>query len=139
MKRVILKRLETGPEGTFGLFVVSDFAFHTAELPWHGNAPYISCIPTGIYVVKWTYSPKYKRKMYLVTDVSGRSGIRIHSANWAGDRSLKLRSQVLGCIALGLRKGIIYGQKAVSQSRAAIQQFEDHMKGEPFELVILPE
>ncbi len=139
MKLVILKRLETDDLGTFGLLVVDDLAFHTVELPHRGNRKYVSCIPAGQYRVKWTHSPKYKRLMYLVFNVEDRSGIRIHSANWAGDASKGYRSQVLGCIALGLRKGIIYGQKAVSQSRAAIKAFENHMEGEEFDLVILAE
>ncbi len=139
MKRAILKRTETGPEGTFGVLIVDDLAFHALELPDHDNARYISCIPAGLYKVEWTYSPKYGRMMYQVQNVPHRSGIRMHSANWAGEKSLGLRSQLLGCIALGLRKGTIYGQKAVAASRSAIKQFEDHMNGQPFELLILPE
>ena len=40
------------------------------------NADYI--IPVGIYEVKVTYSPRFKRMLPLVLNVPGRSGIRVH-------------------------------------------------------------
>ena len=52
-----------------------------------------TAIPTGIYTVLLTYSPKYKKVMPLVNKVKGYSGIRIHSGNTAKD--------TLGCILVG--------------------------------------
>lgn len=52
-----------------------------------------TAIPTGIYTVLLTYSPKYKQVMPLVNKVKGYSGIRIHSGNTAKD--------TLGCILVG--------------------------------------
>lgn len=52
-----------------------------------------TAIPTGHYVVKMTYSPKYGRMMPEILNVKGFSGIRIHSGNTAED--------TLGCILLG--------------------------------------
>ena len=40
------------------------------------NADYI--IPVGIYEVRVTYSPRFKRMLPLVEQVPGRSGIRFH-------------------------------------------------------------
>ena len=40
-----------------------------------------TAIPTGIYPVYLTYSPKYKKQMPLIDNVKGYSGIRIHSGN----------------------------------------------------------
>ncbi len=40
------------------------------------NADYI--IPVGIYAIKVTWSPRFKRMLPLVMQVPGRSGIRIH-------------------------------------------------------------
>ena len=40
------------------------------------NSEYI--IPEGTYPVRVTWSPKFKRKLPLVMDVPGRSGIRVH-------------------------------------------------------------
>ena len=40
------------------------------------NADYI--IPVGIYEVRVTYSPRFKRMLPLVMQVPGRSGIRFH-------------------------------------------------------------
>lgn len=52
-----------------------------------------TAIPTGIYEVTITYSPKYKKMMPLVNNVKGYSGIRIHSGNTAKDTE--------GCLIVG--------------------------------------
>jgi hypothetical protein len=63
-------------------------------------------IPCGHYKVEITYSPRFQRDLPLI-DVPGRTGIRIHPANWA--------HQLEGCIAPGQT---IEGN-AVDNSRAA--------------------
>lgn len=57
-----------------------------------------TAIPTGIYPVKITYSPKYKKLMPLVDNVKGYSGIRIHSGNTHKDTS--------GCLLVGKNKEV---------------------------------
>lgn len=57
-----------------------------------------TAIPTGIYTVKITYSPKYKKLMPLVDNVKGYSGIRIHSGNTHKDTS--------GCLLVGKNKEV---------------------------------
>ena len=52
-----------------------------------------TAIPTGIYHVTITYSPKYKKLMPLINNVKGYSGIRIHSGNTAKDTE--------GCLIVG--------------------------------------
>lgn len=137
MKRVILERLETGDAGTFGRVLFAGLELFTGELPERDNAPNISCIPKGVYSVPFTYSPAFKRKMFLVAGVPGRSGIRIHPANLCGDRARGFKSHLHGCIALGRRMGWIGGQKAVLVSRPAVRLFEDAMNRETFELEIV--
>ena len=57
-----------------------------------------TAIPTGIYTVKITYSPKYKKLMPLVDNVKGYQGIRIHSGNTHKDTS--------GCLLVGKNKEV---------------------------------
>lgn len=137
MQRVVLERLETGDQGTFGRLLAGEASFFTGELPDRGNAPNVSCIPAGVYPCVWTWSPAFKRMMYLVDRVPGRSGIRIHAANFMGDKSKGYRSHLNGCIALGLRLGVMNGQKAVLLSQPAIADFELAMDGRPFELEVV--
>jgi len=139
MKTAVLTRTKTGPEGTFGVFTAEGRSFVTGELPDKGNAAELSCIPAGKYVCKWTFSNRFKREMYQVCDVPGRTGIRFHSANLMGDESAGFKSEVQGCIALGGALGVVRGQKGIVGSRSATEQFESLMGGEDFQLTIVDE
>lgn len=139
MVSVTLVRTESSDEGTFGVLVLPGFpgVFYTGELPDRDNAPNVSCIPTGTYKGVWVYSPRFKRKMFLIEPTAPRSGIRIHSANFCGDKEKGYKKQLHGCIALGEKRGKIDGQKAVLLSMPAIRRFEKHMNGENFTLEII--
>lgn len=52
-----------------------------------------TAIPTGLYKIEITYSPKYKRMMPLLLGVKGYSGVRIHSGNSSKDTE--------GCLLVG--------------------------------------
>ena len=134
--RAVLERLESSDHGTFGRLTMPGLSLFTGELPDRGNAPSISRIPAGIYPVRWTWSPRFKRFMYLVDEVPDRTGVRFHSANLMGDASLGFRCQLNGCIAPGERLGWMDGQKAVLLSAPAVRRFETLMNGKPFELEI---
>jgi len=136
MTHVVLQRTETGDHGTFGLISAPGLNLFTGELPDRSNAPNISCIPAGTYRCLWTWSPAFKRFMYLVADVPGRSGIRIHSANLMGLKPPWL-CQLYGCIAFGERLGTMNGQKAILLSAPAVRRFEAAMNRAPFDLEIV--
>jgi hypothetical protein len=57
-----------------------------------------TAIPTGIYQVLITYSPKYKKQMPLINNVKCYSGIRIHSGNTSKDTE--------GCLIVGKNKEV---------------------------------
>lgn len=134
--RAILIRTESSNEGTFGQLLLDGWSCFTGELPWRDNARSISCIPPGEYRCLFTFSPRFRRQMYLVGPVTGRSGIRIHPANFMGDRSLGFKWQLNGCISLGQRLGRLAGQKALLISRPAVRQFEQHAEGQVFTLEV---
>ncbi len=71
-----------------------------------------TAIPTGEYIVKMTYSPRFKRQMPQILDVKCFSGIRVHSANDA--------KELEGCQAYG--KNTKPGK--VTNSRATVKEFE---------------
>lgn len=129
---MILQRFTSTDQGTFGKLN----HWYTLELPWRNNAPSISCIPAGTYPVTWTWSPRLRKQTYRLLNVSGRSGILIHSSNFAGDTSLGFIAQLLGCISLGEKIGKMDGQMALLVSRPAVRAFEDLMRRNPFTLEI---
>lgn len=145
MKTVSLVRKSTGDDGTFGKAFTDERGYYTAELPWRDNRPGISCIPTGEYICKWLYSPHHNRKLYHLQDVPGRTDVEIHPGNYAGDTT-KLsenrnpyRSDVEGCILLGLAAERVLGQMMLIQSRTAIDMFEKEMEQADFLLKISEE
>lgn len=128
MKKVILKRRPSIPMGTFGVLSVDNLVLFTVELPWKDNASNVSCIPTGKYRCSWTKSPRLKKFTYEITSVPKRAGIRIHSANFA--------SQVLGCIALGEKNGVMDGKRGVFSSVSAVRRFEKLLDKQDFNLEV---
>lgn len=136
MDRIILERLETSDQGTFGKIRVGNEVFYTGELPWRDNRSNVSCIPVGLYECSFTLSARFRKRMYLVMNVNGRTGIRIHSANYMGDSTLGYRCHLNGCIALGEKIGTMDGQKAILLSTPAIRRFEKLMNGKNFILEI---
>lgn len=137
MRQVILNRFAFSDEGTRGTIQVegSNQAFATMELPWRDNRTAVSCIPEGAYTCVWGKSNKFGM-CYHITKVPGRSSILFHNGNWAGDHSKGWRSESLGCVLIGLRHGILIGQRAVLGSIAARTLFESVMSKEPFKLTI---
>jgi len=115
---------------TLGELNADGFKCLTLERPWKNNAKGISCIPTGTYLCKHTFSPKFLKYTYELKDTNPRTGIRIHPGNFFFD--------IEGCILLGdsykdLNKD---GKVDVQNSKITIQKFEEIMGKKDFLLVI---
>ena len=97
-----LQRYLFAKDYTMGLLFIDDIFFcDTIEDMYRGQdlsktkVMHETCIPYGIYTVKITYSPKYKKNMPQILDVPYFTGVRIHSGNTAKDSS--------GCIIVGVK------------------------------------
>lgn len=123
IEATLIQRISTNDEGTLGKLTLLGKSFFTLELPWLNNANSISCIPEGIYTVKWTKSPRLKKFTYEILGVPNRAGIRIHGGNFAG-RAPKYITHSLGCPLLGYKIGRMNGQRAIFDSRRAVVDFE---------------
>lgn len=139
MTTVTITRSKSTDAGTFGRLRAeignSQLELVTLELPWRNNQRGVSCIPAGKY--QTFYAASSKGNCYRLAGVLGRDGILIHAGNWAGDKAKGLRSDVEGCILLGLRRGPVSGQDGISNSKQAVEVFKEFMNKEPFELVIV--
>lgn len=136
MNTVRLVRQQTSDQGTFGRIAVGGQSWFTGELPWRDNRSDISCIPSGLYQAKLTYSPRFRAMLYELTGVPGRFACRIHPANLMGDKSHGYLSQLNGCIALGKTLGWMEGQRAVLISRPAVAEFTKALDSAPFLLEV---
>ena len=66
--------------------------------------------------------------LYLLRDVPGRSGIRIHAANWS--------YELMGCIALGMQIGVLEGEVGLLRSAPAIEKLVRFMNEDSFLLEV---
>lgn len=119
-----LQRLVFLSDCTLGVLSVDDIPFcFTVERPWLNNTPNISCIPAASYPVKWimTQTAGNRNGRGLgVENVDGRTLIRIHVANTAGD--------VQGCIGVGMQRSDFMEGRGVGQSRTALKALMDMME-----------
>lgn len=135
--QAMLMRETSQEDGTYGILTLPDgSSFHTLELPWLNNETGKSCIPPGTYKAEMRDSPKFG-PVYEVKGVPNRSAILIHAGNTAGNVDRGLKSDVQGCILLGLSRGRISNQSAVLESKPALASFMQKMGGRPFTLNIV--
>ena len=90
MKHLTLVRYPEVDDSTPGLLIIqsSPITFQTLERPWIDNSQDISCIPPGKYHITYTYSKRFKTKLYILKDVTNRTGIRIHVGNDVTDNGV---------------------------------------------------
>jgi len=82
------------------------------QIKVYGN----TAIPTGTYLVTYTYSNKFKALMPLVVDVPGWSGVLLHVGNTPED--------TLGCILVGMNK--VKGK--VIESKVTFKKVNDKIR-----------
>lgn len=136
MRELTLVRVDFSSQGSFGFMIVGSVCFYTGELPWRNNSVGLSCIPKGSYTCEWTRSPRFGW-VYGVLSVPGRSAVLIHAMNFLGDIKRGLKADSRGCIGLGFGLGVMQGQRAILNSRLAMQVFHREMVKQPFKLTIL--
>lgn len=134
-----LTRFSTSDSGTKGILTFEGgFSCKTLELPWRNNKTKVSCIPTGTYKCSLYPSSKFGL-VYNIEDVPSRSAILLHTGNFAGDVKKGLKSDVEGCILVGMKFGVLSGQEAILDSRKAKLALMEFTDNEEFELTILDE
>lgn len=119
--RLTLSRIADLDTCTLGILSLENgVTFATLEPPWRNNAQHRSCIPPGAYPLKLARSPLVERitagafaDAWHVEGIYARSSIIIHPGNFPTDTA--------GCILPGHHHGIINGQLAVLNSKAAFE------------------
>ncbi|RLG68956.1 hypothetical protein DRN93_01435 [archaeon] len=119
---VEITRKEATKEGTLGVVVVNKELFCVSLEPYYDKQ-----IPPGMYYADLYFSPRFKRNVYLLSDVVGRAYIEIHPGN--------LVEHTEGCILLGQYPGKLRGNRAVLNSGATFTRFMEKL--EPAERIIV--
>ena len=127
--KLTLKRIALRPTYTIGKLYIEDVyfcdtiedtvrdinkngKFDNGEKKIHSK----TAIPYGIYEIKWTYSPRFKKYTPQLMNVPSFEGIRIHAGNTSADTE--------GCLILGENKQV----GKVLNSRATINKFYQIIK-----------
>jgi hypothetical protein len=137
---VTITRSKSTKKQTLGKLVAkrngATFTCDTLELPDLQNAPNISCVPKGTYDVSYTRSGLFKKSTYELLKVPNRSGIRLHSGNYAWKKDGK--GDIQGCILLGSGFSDINkdNNEDIINSRLTINAFEQFMGKTSFKLLI---
>lgn len=119
--KMILERFAYTPLGTFGRLKINNKEWYTVERPWLNNKKNISCVPEGFYRLERYDSPtKGRGQVWQFENVKGRTYIQIHKGNTPKD--------VVGCIALGTRLGVLNNAWAVLDSRTAFKELMNETK-----------
>lgn len=122
--KLTLKRIALRPTYTIGKLYIDDVyfcdtiedtvkdlnkngKFDNGEKKVHSK----TAIPYGIYEIKWTYSPRFKKYTPQLMNVPSFEGIRIHAGNTSADTE--------GCLILGKNKQV----GKVLNSRDTINKF----------------
>ena len=82
------------------------------------------------------FGPSSKGRRYRLQGVPCRDGILIHPGNYAGDTLTGLRSDVAGCVLLGMGIDATNGQGMVTDSRQAVATLEAFFQHGPFMLTM---
>jgi hypothetical protein len=102
--------------GTVGRLTLPDgTTLYTVERPWLDNAPSISCIPEGLYVLRPRHFFRGGYDTFEITEVPGRTHILFHVANRP--------HEVEGCSGLGTTWGCDTGGPYVVSSKEAFGKF----------------
>lgn len=135
MKSLIIRRITTGDQGTFGVLVFEDIPFALSlEREWLHNRPSVgdvpgSCIPAGEYICKRVNSPRFNNT-FEVTDVPNRSHILFHKGNLDDDSR--------GCILVGEEFGQLGSSSGIKSSKAGYNEFMAIMSNDDeFRLIIV--
>ena len=120
-----LERDEQDGKATWGRLTIGDVELATLEPPWHGNKPFLSCVPAGTYRLVAHDSLRFPETWALVGSTVShhqsskpRYAVCIHMGNTVADTS--------GCILVGLRRDAEH----LYRSGTAMRMVRSHLAGE---------
>ena len=137
MKTVIINRYEITHNYSLGhCYIVHpnlkiEPVGFSLERGWRDNQNNVSCVPPGKYPLKLEWSPRFRKELWELYDVPGRSECKFHAANYW--------MQLNGCIALGNKvKDINHdGYPDITSSRLTMTKFHNMLAGQTVSEVLI--
>src|SRR5579863_7371737 len=118
--QLLLYRTMYTPSATIGLITTPNTEWATLEPPWRHDAPGLSCIPSGMYVLIPHNSPAHP-DTWEIKDVPGRTEILLHPGNSSHDTE--------GCILVGTYATLFAGTPQLVASDIAYDRLRGHLAG----------
>lgn len=124
---VLIRRVYEDKQVLGNLFLMEEarpvFSCRTLELPWLNNRKQVSCIPAGRYEMIWEHSPAFRRKLWELRNVTRRSEIKFHVANF--------HRELNGCIGVGDFHLDLDGDgyRDLRNSRMTLDKIHQHTSG----------
>lgn len=130
MKQVVINRYKVTSNYSLGhCYIVHtdgivEYIGCSLERGWRDNQKNVSCVPEGEYDLKLEWSPRFKKELWELYGVPGRSETKFHVSNYW--------QQLEGCIALGRKHKDINkdGDPDVTSSRDVMREFHEKMSGQ---------
>lgn len=132
--RLVLKRKWFTDKSVIGELRIDDVfeCFTLEDPPREVKIPAITGIPAGTYDVDITFSNRFGKRMPLLLNVPGFSGIRIHAGNKASDSE--------GCILVGWTKDVNFiGQSKDAYAQLFLKLDAAKQAGDPIHISIVEE
>jgi hypothetical protein len=120
----------TGPSfplGQWGRLSLPGFSCVTVERPWLNNEPFISCIPAGVYPIRWAKFWRGGYETIEICEVPHRTEIKVHKAIWP--------EHVEGCVGVGTRIAVHEGRLGILGQSEALEGFLEAAKRASPELI----
>ena len=119
MRKIVVIRTSESKEAIYGTLIVidgQDVLYHCKTIENKAKS-----FPAGRYPIRLEYSPRFRRDLWELYGIAGRSEIKIHVANYW--------NQLEGCIGVGRRHQDINhdGVIDLAQSTTALNEFHAAM------------
>jgi hypothetical protein len=149
MAELTLTRFSYSGGETEGILTIENLILATIEKPWRNNIPFDSCVPEGEYTLEPFTRPNgdevyrfYNPELDVYQDEDDLAKLSENERYLCLIHSGNFERHVVGCIAPGLERGVLFDAKenkqslAVTNSRNAMSSLKEILGNQEHTLII---